>query len=651
MKSNALRRVALVLPALLACLAAACAGAPEAGPVPRGETARAALAHGDTERAGREAKLAIQADPLDAEAHFTLACTLAQGGRRDQAIVGFQRAWRIDPAHPAAAFNAGTLLLEKEEAVAAAGWLENAVWSHPAHVPAYNNLGKAYFLAGLPELAVAAYEQALRLDPANRVALDNLVTLHEAAGAPERAEPYRRVREALDDAGRGASAVHAGRAGPRRREAGSTGSTAPTFRTDAPAAAGAPSPGPAPGPEGARADRAQDAAPPDLQVLREQLAELPHVQVELRGGRPTLGGWTRGPQERALLERVLAGHAGALDLTTDDSGDPQRMLEIDATIFIVTAIARSSVGFDFLQSIQFNYDYFSANHERDGTGFAAPGTIGAVTSSNQSGSILSASVDYDVTIANAVDERVAVLARPHLTTLSGTPASFLAGGEFVFSVSGNISGDIKPYPFGTTLSVTPTLLRTPGEDGAPRVHLAVEAGRSSVLDLLAAEQVEGESVIFDKVQVTGQAVLDVGRTLILSGLSQKERRTGTSGVPILGSIPLLKYIFSKETSVEVDTAVIILLTPRDPAYMGARNRAEIEAFVEKRRAYVEARQGSEEDFRRFEERYPDWNQLEPNRFASHFFLMANSEIYRAASGHDLDEEGLDFDPLGPAHKP
>jgi hypothetical protein len=60
-------------------------------------------------------------------------------------------------------------------------------------------------------------------------------------------------------------------------------------------------------------------------------------------------------------------------------------------------------------------------------------------------------------------------------TLSGTPATFRVGGEVVFRVAGDISGDIKPYPFGTTLNVTPALLLKPTEDGNPRVHMKIEA--------------------------------------------------------------------------------------------------------------------------------------------------------------------------------
>ncbi len=50
--------------------------------------------------------------------------------------------------------------------------------------------------------------------------------------------------------------------------------------------------------------------------------------------------------------------------------------------------------------------------------------------------------------------------------------------------------------------------------------------------------------------------------------------------------------------------------------------------------------------RRFKERYPDWDKIAPNRFASHFFLTENSEVYRAVSGVDLANESLDLELLG-----
>jgi hypothetical protein len=49
----------------------------------------------------------------------------------------------------------------------------------------------------------------------------------------------------------------------------------------------------------------------------------------------------------------------------------------------------------------------------------------------------------------------------------------------------------------------------------------------------------------------------------------------------------------------------------------------------------------------FRERYPDWQNLIPNRFASHIFLLENSELYCAFSGHELTGEDVRLNLLGP----
>jgi hypothetical protein len=118
-------------------------------------------------------------------------------------------------------------------------------------------------------------------------------------------------------------------------------------------------------------------------------------------------------------------------------------------------------------------------------------------------------------------------------------------------------------------------------------------------------------------------------------------------VPYLRDIPILKYFFSTKSTTTADTAVIILLTPRDPAFTGERNQKALAEFVEKRRAFIRARQGTEEDMRHFRERYPDWDQFPPNRFASHIFLMENSDMYRVVSGQDLVSEDVNLELLGP----
>jgi len=572
------------------------------------EAARLAIASGDTEQAKRELKLSLQDNPLDGKSHFLLASLLGQEGDLDQAIVGFQQAVVLEPTNALARYNLGTALVWRGEPIAAARLLEDALSIRPDHVPSYINLGKAYMLAGVPELAVASYREALRRDPSNALALKNLALLGGAAEAqkpPGSGDTRKPVLEPGEPktpiTPNPAVVVTAGQAKP-----------------------------PAAAEEGARSaaeQEAQDETAADVAALRELLRDLPHVTVEVRGGWLTLSGWTSGPNERKLLERILAARKDVLDLTGDDVGDPNRLLEVDAIIFKILGFDSQKVGHNFLRSVEIN----------------ASVSDGAMAAFDW---LFSAAITYEVNIANVSQQRVAFLARPHLTTLSGTPATFIAGGDIVFVVAGNISGDIKPYPFGTSLEVTPTLLRTPGEDGLPRIRLSVKAGRKIFLtlqDLYGGA--EGTSAVFENIEVTSEAVVSLNQTLIMTGLNQRESRTSKSGVPGLKSIPVIKYLFSETLTTTSDLAIVILLTPRDPAFWDAKTRKAKEEFIEKRRAFVQAIRGTDEDMRRFKERYPDWDKLAPNRFSSHFFLMENSEAYRKVNGVDLADESLKIDLL------
>jgi Flp pilus assembly secretin CpaC len=298
--------------------------------------------------------------------------------------------------------------------------------------------------------------------------------------------------------------------------------------------------------------------------------------------------------------------------------------------------------------VNVQYDFFATRHHRDGIGFQAPGQIGSVLRRSQWGELFNAKVDYNVTIANADKQQVEIVARPHLTTLNSQRAEFLAGGEIVFQVSGIESGDIKPYPFGIELNVTPTILRTPGPNGETQVLLDVEASRISVLGrLLTGEGVAGsDDVNFDKTKVKSKTLLGMKETLILSGLYQREYRVRLSGVPILRKIPILNLIFSNKTEVDDVLSTIIFITPREPGKVDQQLQDDIASFVERRVAYIKAKEEGAEAIEKLKEDYPDWYQPQNNRYATHFFLVNNSRVYRELRGEDLRAEELRKDLLG-----
>jgi hypothetical protein len=123
----------------------------------------------------------------------------------------------------------------------------------------------------------------------------------------------------------------------------------------------------------------------EAHALQELVRELTHVTIDRRGDRLTLAGWTSGVGERKVLDRILAGRTDVLDLTTEDAGDPQRLLEVDAIIFYVLGLDSKSLGHDFLRRVTVNASVADAAN----AGFGW----------------LSAAISYEVSIANATQSR------------------------------------------------------------------------------------------------------------------------------------------------------------------------------------------------------------------------------------------------------
>jgi pilus assembly protein CpaC len=139
-----------------------------------------------------------------------------------------------------------------------------------------------------------------------------------------------------------------------------------------------------------------------------------------------------------------------------------------------------------------------------------------------------------------------LLAEPTLTAMSGTPASFLAGGELPFTVaddSGRRTTEWKP--FGVELDFTPTV-RSNG-----LVGLKI---RTSVSELRA----DGA---LNKREVGTDVELGLGQTLAIGGILQDTTRQQISGLPALGDIPILGALFRSREFRRNQTELVVLVTP------------------------------------------------------------------------------------------
>jgi pilus assembly protein CpaC len=149
-----------------------------------------------------------------------------------------------------------------------------------------------------------------------------------------------------------------------------------------------------------------------------------------------------------------------------------------------------------------------------------------------------------------------LLAQPRLVTLSGNPASFLAGGEQAVPVPAGLGQvGVQFEEFGTRLNFLPIVL------GNGRIHLEVEP-EVSTLDPNAGVSIAGATVAGRATQRIHTTVeLETGQTYVIGGLIQRTVTGTTIKVPILGQLPFVGVAFSTKTFTETDTELVVLVTP------------------------------------------------------------------------------------------
>jgi len=154
------------------------------------------------------------------------------------------------------------------------------------------------------------------------------------------------------------------------------------------------------------------------------------------------------------------------------------------------------------------------------------------------------------------DGLVKILAEPTLISLSGQPASFLAGGEFPVPIPQGLGTVAIEYkPFGVGLTFTPTVL---DED---RIGIEV-APEVSELDFSTAVNFSGFIVPGLSTRRASTVVeLGDGQSFAIAGLLRDTARDAFNKYPLLGDIPILGTLFRSRSFQKNETELIIIATP------------------------------------------------------------------------------------------
>lgn len=149
-----------------------------------------------------------------------------------------------------------------------------------------------------------------------------------------------------------------------------------------------------------------------------------------------------------------------------------------------------------------------------------------------------------------------VLAEPSLTTVTGKPASFLAGGQYPIPVAGaDGTVTVQYQPFGVGLNFTPVVMSN------DRISVLVNP-EVSTLNFANPIQIAGFTYpILDTRRAQATVELGSGQTFVLAGLLRNDTTNNISKFPGAGDLPILGALFRSQSFQNNQTELVILVTP------------------------------------------------------------------------------------------
>ena len=144
-----------------------------------------------------------------------------------------------------------------------------------------------------------------------------------------------------------------------------------------------------------------------------------------------------------------------------------------------------------------------------------------------------------------------ILAEPQLSTRSGGKSSFLAGGEFPYSVANDNGVTILFKPYGIRLEIEPKV----GRNGVIRAEIDSDV---SSLDP-SVTTISGPALLTRRTKT--EFNVRSGETIVLSGLLQRTTSNDIDKVPVLGDLPVLGALFRSKRFQNRETELVVFVTP------------------------------------------------------------------------------------------
>ncbi|WP_031215532.1 MULTISPECIES: type II and III secretion system protein family protein [unclassified Mesorhizobium] len=297
----------------------------------------------------------------------------------------------------------------------------------------------------------------------------------------------------------------------------------------------------------------------DMAQAIRQVAPRARIEIGSINGKVRLGGHVKdGATLASILE--VAQQYGPDAIINSVIVDDSQQVNLEVRVLE----AKRNAGRDLGVSIK------STNRSgttRTGTGVAAvdeddvvlgPGNLitGLLSNTNPFAALITRVIDSNIKvdlIIEALEAKgvVRTLAEPNLTTLSGEPASFNAGGEVPIRVVGNDGQITITYKqFGVNLLFTPVVL----DDG--KIHMKLAPEVSDLTGFTTA----GDPIFTNRKLETVVELRD-GQSFAVGGLLSSKTTKLQNQVPWLGQVPVIGALFRNSSNQKEETELVVIVTP------------------------------------------------------------------------------------------
>lgn len=157
---------------------------------------------------------------------------------------------------------------------------------------------------------------------------------------------------------------------------------------------------------------------------------------------------------------------------------------------------------------------------------------------------------------------IRVLSEPHVTTVSGEEADFLAGGEFPVpsGVDDNGRVVIEYRPYGVGLTVTPVVM----SGGRISLRISAEVSDLSTNGSFSMGAGTDTTLVIPALtvrRISNTVEIPSGQSLMIGGLMQSVTRESIDALPGMTELPVLGALFRSRDYLQGETELVIIVTP------------------------------------------------------------------------------------------